>query len=70
MSKVWDLARQELISCPLFWAPSAVVVFNLTKQGNVLRAILGDADIGTSIGSSVAAEAAAPAKEGAPELSA
>lgn len=47
-----------------------MVVFNLTKQGNVLRAILGDADIGTSIGSSVAAEAAAPAKEGAPKLSA
>lgn len=28
----------------------SVVVFNLTTPGNVLRAILGDEDIGTSIG--------------------
>jgi hypothetical protein len=27
----------------------AVVVFNLTVPGNTLRAILGDADVGTSI---------------------
>lgn len=49
-----------------------MVVFNLTKQGNVLRAILGDPDIGTSIGSAVAAEAAAaaPAPGAAPELAA
>jgi uridylate kinase len=32
-----------------------VVVFNLTKPGNVLQAILGDPEVGTSISSSCAA---------------
>jgi hypothetical protein len=45
--------------------PCAVVVFNLTKPGNVLRAILGDQEVGTSIGCSSAGDsgssAAAPA---------
>lgn len=35
-----------------------VVVFNLTKPGNVLRAILGDEEIGTSIGCAASAAAA------------
>ena len=45
--------------CPC--SSPAVVVFNLTKPGNVLRAILGDGDIGTSIGSGSEACDAAPA---------
>jgi hypothetical protein len=54
----------------------AVVVFNLTKPGNVLRAILGDQEVGTSISGGdklakqqPAAPEAAPAAAGA-ELSA
>lgn len=36
------------------FVPRSVVVFNLTKQGNVLQAILGDPEVGTSISSSCA----------------
>lgn len=53
-----------------------MVVFNLTKTGNVLRAILGDQEVGTSISGGdkqakqqPAAPAAAPAAAEA-ELSA
>lgn len=29
--------------------PAAVVVFNLTRPGNILRALLGDPEIGTLV---------------------
>ena len=53
--------------------PPAVVVFNLLKPGNVLRAILGDPEVGTHINAGIdkeqqaaeASAAAAAAAEGA-----
>ena len=46
------------------------MVFNLTKPGNVLRAILGDAEIGTSIGCSAEPRAAAAAAAAGPAAAA
>ncbi|EFN58166.1 hypothetical protein CHLNCDRAFT_141978 [Chlorella variabilis] len=43
-----------------------VVVFNLTKPGNVLRAILGDQEVGTSIGGSCASSSTARPAAAAP----